>query len=70
VINAVYSVLTELPAVFVLYRSALWSGIFMLAIFAVSVWNGAGFYIDELPHLKGELREVLTMSRTGVRAEV
>ena len=31
---------------FVLYDSPLWSGIFLLVIFAVSVWNGGGFYIE------------------------
>lgn len=38
--------LTELPAVFVLYDSSFWSGVFLLVIFAVSVWNGGGFYIE------------------------
>lgn len=44
--SAVYSVLTELPAVFVLYDSPFWSGAFLIFIFAVSVWNGGGFYIE------------------------
>ncbi|KAJ3523084.1 hypothetical protein NM688_g8784 [Phlebia brevispora] len=42
----IYSVLTELPAVFLLYDSSFWSGLFLLFIFAVSVWNGGGFYIE------------------------
>lgn len=42
----VYAVLTELPAVFVLYDSSFWSGTFLIFIFAVSVWNGGGFYIE------------------------
>ena len=42
----VYAVLTELPAVFLLYDSSLWSGAFIILIFAVSVWNGGGFYIE------------------------
>ena len=42
----VYSVLTELPAVFLLYDSPFWSAIFLLFIFSVSVWNGGGFYIE------------------------
>jgi hypothetical protein len=42
----VYMVLTELPVVYLLYNSALWSGIFLIFIFAVSVWNGGGFYIE------------------------
>lgn len=41
-----YSVLTELPAVFVLYKSPMWSTAFLIFIFAVSVWNGAGYYIE------------------------
>lgn len=30
----------------VLYDSPLWSGVFLMVIFAVSVWNGGGFYIE------------------------
>ena len=41
-----YAILTELPAVFLLYDSSFWSGIFLVFIFAVSVWNGGGFYIE------------------------
>ncbi|KZT12897.1 uncharacterized protein LAESUDRAFT_638692 [Laetiporus sulphureus 93-53] len=61
----VYSVLTELPAVFLLYDSSFWSGAFLILIFAVSVWNGGGFYIEvfgrkfekELEELRKELAE-------------
>ncbi|KAF8076039.1 hypothetical protein FPV67DRAFT_1558595 [Lyophyllum atratum] len=68
----VYAVLTELPAVFVLYDSSLWSGIFLITIFAVSVWNGGGFYIEvfgrkferELEALRKELAEAT--ARSGV----
>lgn len=42
----VYTLVTELPAVALLYNSAIASWIFLLGIFAVSVWNGAGFYIE------------------------
>ena len=42
----VYAVLTELPAVFLLYDSLFWSAVFLLVMFAVSVWNGGGFYIE------------------------
>ncbi|KAH7100574.1 hypothetical protein BKA62DRAFT_705856 [Auriculariales sp. MPI-PUGE-AT-0066] len=42
----VYAIVTELPAVFLLYDSPFWSGAFMLFIFTASVWNGAGFYIE------------------------
>lgn len=67
----VYAVLTELPAVFLLYDSSLWSGVFLILIFAVSVWNGGGFYIEvfgrkferELEELRKELAE--TMARSG-----
>lgn len=44
--SLVYSVLTELPAVFLLYDSSFWSGAFLIFIFSVSVWNGGGFYIE------------------------
>ncbi|KAG6833866.1 hypothetical protein H0H87_011800 [Tephrocybe sp. NHM501043] len=74
----VYGVLTELPAVFLLYDSPLWSGIFLITIFGVSVWNGGGFYIEvfgrklfsilrferELEALRKELAE--TTARSGV----
>lgn len=42
----VYALVTEIPAVFLLYDSKLWSGAFLLLIFGVSVWNGGGFYIE------------------------
>jgi hypothetical protein len=45
-LQPVYAILTELPAVFLLYDSSLWSGVFLIVIFAVSVWNGGGFYIE------------------------
>lgn len=41
-----YAILTELPAVFLLYNSSTWSAVFLLVIFSVSVWNGGGFYIE------------------------
>ncbi|KAH7873189.1 uncharacterized protein C8R40DRAFT_397033 [Lentinula edodes] len=62
----VYSIITELPAVFILYKSPFWSGAFLIAIFSVSVWNGGGFYIEvfgrkferELEALRKELAEI------------
>ena len=41
-----YAVLTDVPAVFVLYDSPFWSGAYLLFILSVSVWNGGGFYIE------------------------
>ncbi|KIY45942.1 hypothetical protein FISHEDRAFT_48524 [Fistulina hepatica ATCC 64428] len=41
-----YAILTELPAVFLFYDSPAWSGAFLMIIFAVSVWNGGGYYIE------------------------
>jgi hypothetical protein len=41
-----YAVLTDVPAVFVLYDSPFWSGAYLLLILSVSVWNGGGFYIE------------------------
>ncbi|KAI6122806.1 hypothetical protein EV401DRAFT_1318071 [Pisolithus croceorrhizus] len=60
-----YSILTELPAIYVLYDSPRWSGTFLIVIFAVSVWNGGGYYIEvfgrkferELEALRKELAE-------------
>lgn len=65
-----YAVITELPAVFLLYDSPAWSGAFLLFIFAVSVWNGGGFYIEvfgrkfekELEALRKELAEATSRS--------
>ncbi len=42
----IYSIVTELPAIFILYDSATWTGVFLMLIFAASVWNGSGFYIE------------------------
>jgi hypothetical protein len=61
----VYSLLTELPAVYLLYDSPVWSGAFLMFIFSVSVWNGGGFYIEvfgrkferELEALRKELAD-------------
>ncbi|KAM6495696.1 Protein of unknown function (DUF2838) domain containing protein [Amanita muscaria] len=69
----VYSVLTEIPAVFCLYDSPLCSGIFLMFIFAVSVWNGGGFYIEvfgrkferELEALRKELAETVARTESG-----
>ncbi|KAF5321194.1 hypothetical protein D9619_001059 [Psilocybe cf. subviscida] len=61
----VYALLTELPAVFLLYYSPFWSAAYLLVIFSVSVWNGGGFYIEvfgrkferELEALRKEIAE-------------
>ncbi|KAG8862590.1 hypothetical protein FRB96_001148 [Tulasnella sp. 330] len=60
----VYTIITEIPALF-LYDSSMASCVFLLAIFGVSVWNGAGYYIEvfgrkferELEALRKELAE-------------
>ncbi|KAK7695582.1 hypothetical protein QCA50_000218 [Cerrena zonata] len=65
-----YAILTELPAVFLLYDSPFWSGAFLLLMFSVSVWNGGGFYIEvfgrkferELEALRKELAEATARS--------
>ena len=46
VLRTVYTLVTEIPAVFLLYNSPTWSAAFILFILAVSVWNGGGFYIE------------------------
>ncbi len=45
-VPTVYSIVTELPAVFVLYDSAFWSSAYILFLFGVCTWNGGGFYIE------------------------
>ncbi|KAG9003512.1 hypothetical protein FRB94_003095, partial [Tulasnella sp. JGI-2019a] len=60
----VYTIITEIPALF-LYHSPIASCVFLLLIFGVSVWNGAGYYIEvfgrkferELEALRKELAE-------------
>lgn len=44
--RTVYSITTEIPAVYFLYDSARNSTIFLLVLFGISVWNGGGFYIE------------------------
>jgi len=66
-----YSVLTDVPPVFVLYDSPFWSGAYLLFILSVSVWNGGGFYIEvfgrkferELESLRKELAEAQSKSQ-------
>lgn len=61
----VYSLLTELPALFLMYNSRTWSAIFLMFIFSVATWNGGGYYIEvfgrkferELEGLRKELAE-------------
>ncbi|KAF8351260.1 hypothetical protein F5887DRAFT_875456 [Amanita rubescens] len=68
----IYAILTELPAVYFFYDSSLCSGIFLIFIFAVSVWNGGGFYIEvfgrkferELEALRKELAETVARSES------
>jgi hypothetical protein len=43
---AVYSIATEIPAVYFLYDSQRNSTVFLLVLFGISVWNGGGFYIE------------------------
>lgn len=45
-VDIVYSIVTELPAVFLLYDSAFWSSAYILFLLAVCTWNGGGFYIE------------------------
>jgi hypothetical protein len=42
----VYSIATEIPAVYLLFDSETNSTIFLFFIFGVSVWNGGGFYVE------------------------
>ncbi|KAF7980903.1 hypothetical protein HWV62_36093 [Athelia sp. TMB] len=69
-----YAVLTELPAVYLLYDSPAWSAVFLVVIFSVSVWNGGGYYIEvfgrkferELESLRKELADATARSdRSG-----
>lgn len=72
----VYSILTELPAVYLLYDSSVRSTIFLFLLFGVSVWNGGGFYIEvfgrkfekEMEALRKELAE-MSASRATTPAQ-
>ncbi|GAA5880397.1 hypothetical protein JCM16303_003927 [Sporobolomyces ruberrimus] len=44
--QAIYTIVTLLPPVLVLYDSKFWSDVYLLFLFAVSVWNGASFYME------------------------
>ncbi|KAK4051089.1 hypothetical protein OIO90_004829 [Microbotryomycetes sp. JL221] len=44
--QAVYTFVTLLIPVFVLFDSKFWSSVYLLALFGVSVWNGASFYLE------------------------
>ncbi|GAA6064173.1 hypothetical protein JCM10212_003054 [Sporobolomyces blumeae] len=44
--QAIYTVVTLLPPVLVLYDSKFWSDVYLLFLFAVSAWNGASFYME------------------------
>ncbi|KAF8974700.1 hypothetical protein BDZ97DRAFT_1774940 [Flammula alnicola] len=73
----VYALLTEIPPIFLLYRSSFWSAAFLFLIFSVSVWNGGGFYIEvfgrkferELEALRKEIAEnsMRSSSASGAR---
>lgn len=62
----VYTIITTLPAPLILYPNRTASAVFFAAIFVVSVWNGASYYVEvfgrrfekELLELKREM-EVL-----------
>ena len=69
-----------MPCIFLLYDSRISSAVYLLVIFSVSVWNGAGFYIEvfgrkferELEALRKELAEAnsaLASQRTSPTLE-
>ena len=69
-----------MPCIFLLYDSKISSAVFLHIIFDVSVWNGAGFYIEvfgrkferELDALRKELAEAnsaLASQRTSPTLE-
>jgi len=68
-----YSIVTEFPAIFVLYDHPDWSMIFLAVIFAASAWNGGGYYIEvfgrkferELDVLRKELAVAQSQSQNS-----
>ncbi|KDE08942.1 hypothetical protein, variant [Microbotryum lychnidis-dioicae p1A1 Lamole] len=75
--QAVYTLVTLLIPIFGLYDSKFWSSIYLLTLFAVSVWNGASFYMEvfarkfekELIALRREFeaqQEILSKTSSGI----
>lgn len=44
--QAIYTFVTLLIPVFVLYDSKFWCSAYLIALFAISAWNGASFYSE------------------------
>lgn len=44
--QAIYTFVTLLIPVFVLYDSKFWCSTYLIALFAISAWNGASFYSE------------------------
>ncbi|GAA6023084.1 hypothetical protein JCM8202_004666 [Rhodotorula sphaerocarpa] len=44
--QAIYTFVTLLLPVFVLYDSKFWCSVYLIVLFAVSAWNGASFYME------------------------
>ncbi|GAA6034046.1 hypothetical protein JCM8097_000665 [Rhodosporidiobolus ruineniae] len=44
--QAVYTFVTLLIPIFVLYDSKFWSGVYLVWLFMTSVWNGSSFYME------------------------
>ncbi|GAA5868142.1 hypothetical protein JCM3774_001034 [Rhodotorula dairenensis] len=44
--QAIYTFVTLLIPVFVLYDSKFWCSAYLIALFAISAWNGASFYME------------------------
>ncbi|SCZ88550.1 BZ3500_MvSof-1268-A1-R1_Chr2-1g04484 [Microbotryum saponariae] len=75
--QAVYTLVTLLIPIFGLYDSKFWSSVYLLTLFAVSVWNGASFYMEvfarkfekELIALRREFeaqQEILSKTSSGI----
>ncbi|KAL8287418.1 hypothetical protein RQP46_003276 [Phenoliferia psychrophenolica] len=76
--QAVYTFITLLPPIFVLYDSKFWSSVYLLILFGVSVWNGGSFYLEvfgrkfekELIALRKEFEEQqIALQKTTVHAQ-
>ncbi|ORY81805.1 hypothetical protein BCR35DRAFT_303964 [Leucosporidium creatinivorum] len=44
--QALYTFVTLLIPIFVLFDSKFWSSVYLIILFGVSVWNGASFYLE------------------------
>lgn len=61
--QAIYTFVTLLIPVFVLYDSKFWCSAYLIALFAISAWNGASFYSESWPRADGNRSRAIGTDR-------